>query len=180
MRLTLVYFSCCHGYFLIPSWYFQISDHSFSPSLFWCAPTHHPRVLVSLWRSKKGTRRGPMSVETQEDTFSSWHLMPARACDVDDLFNVIPRKKCSEDEFYQELLKPWPTCSLPWEQVGQILSHLQSGISGTLQRVSEGTEHRSPDSAGTYSSTLQLSYLRQHSIFGTEVTCYKIGGEVKK
>lgn len=70
--------------------------------------------------------------------------------------------------------------TLPWERLGQILSHLHSSISGTLWRVFEGTKHRSPDSAGTYSSTLELSYLIQHSIFGTEVTCFKIGGEKKK
>lgn len=91
--------------------------------------------------------------------------MQAWPCDVDDLFNFILRKKCSKDDFTRSVLNHEIT--LPWEKVGQILSHLQSSISGTLRRVFEGTEHRSPDSAGTYSSTLQLSYLLKYSIFGT-------------
>lgn len=33
-----------------------------------------------------------MSVETQEDAFSSWHLMRARPCDVDLLFNFVKKE----------------------------------------------------------------------------------------
>lgn len=69
--------------------------------------------------------------------------------------------------------------TLHWERVGQILSHFHSSITGTLQRLFGGTKHHSPDSVGTYSSR-QFSSLIQESIFGTEVTCFKIGDDEKE